>query len=437
MSTLRVLTPNGVSAEAYGHREAQLQRVLMAYITIGLIFLLLPGTFLGVWNLISISTQHDLETLSPAWMQAHGHAQIFGWVGTFILGIGFYSLSKMGGLPAYAVPRAWIALAFWTFGVCARWHAGVTQWHWRVLLPVSTTFELVAFLIFFQTVSRHRASAGSRPKREAWILIVMASTIGFLSSLALNLAAAYQAAWIGTGPALPHGPDQRLVALQTWGFLVPAIWGFNARWLPVFLGLRPPRAGFLFAALALVWVSLLSGFLQSPELSAAMLPPAAICAILALHVWEEPAQDPKIQGVHPTFPAFIRVAYVWLLVATALWVWAAWADRSGGIWGAARHALTVGFISTMVFCIGQRVLPAFGGARVLYSPKLMFASLCALTAGCTLRVISEIPAYEGYWQGAWNILPVSAVLELAAVSLFATNIILTFAQPPAHLRAAA
>ncbi|MEP7365303.1 MAG: NnrS family protein [Acidobacteriota bacterium] len=435
MSTLRVLTSAGVPVEVYGQREAQLQRVLIAYIVIALIFMLLPGTFLGVWNLISISSQHDLQTLSPAWMQAHGHAQIFGWIGTFILGIGFYSLSKMGGMPAYAVPRAWVTLAFWTLGVCARWHAGVTQWHWRILLPGSAVFELVAFLIFFQTVSGHRPSSGTTRRPEPWMLMVIASTVGFLFSLTLNLVAACEAAWIGMGPALAHGPDQRLVALQAWGFLVPAIWGFNARWLPVFLGLKAPQAGFLFAALALAWLSILSGFLRSPQISAAILPVAAICAILALHVWEKPAQPPKIQGVHPTFPVFIRISYMWLLVATILWVWAAWADRSGGIWGAARHALTVGFISTMVFCIGQRVLPAFGGGRVLYSPTLMFASLLALTVGCALRVSSEIPAYEGYWQGAWRILPVSAVVELTAVSLFAANLLLTFTQPPAHLRA--
>jgi hypothetical protein len=57
--------------------------------------MLLPGTFLGVWNLIGISRLHTLESLSPAWLQAHGQAQLFGWIGSFILGIGFYSLTKM------------------------------------------------------------------------------------------------------------------------------------------------------------------------------------------------------------------------------------------------------------------------------------------------------------------------------------------------------
>ena len=32
-------------------REAMLSRLLMLYISTGLFFMLLPGTFLGVWNL--------------------------------------------------------------------------------------------------------------------------------------------------------------------------------------------------------------------------------------------------------------------------------------------------------------------------------------------------------------------------------------------------
>ena len=86
---------------------------------------------------------------------------------------------------------------------------------------------------------------------------------------------------------------------------------------------------------------------------------------------------------------------VWLVVAAVLGVWAAFAANPDGIWGASRHALTVGFVSTMVFAIGQRVLPAFSGMRLLYSPRLMGASLGVLTAGCLLRVSSEVLAYQG------------------------------------------
>ena len=65
------LTMTG-SPENHIEREARLQRLLIAYIVTGLLFMLLPGTFLGVWNLISISSRHRLDVLSPAWLQAHG-----------------------------------------------------------------------------------------------------------------------------------------------------------------------------------------------------------------------------------------------------------------------------------------------------------------------------------------------------------------------------
>jgi uncharacterized protein involved in response to NO len=427
------------STNALVERESRLQRAVTLYIVTGLLFMLVPGTFLGVWNLISISSQHTVASLSPAWLQAHGHAQLFGWIGTFVLGIGFYSLSKMGRLPSFAVSRAWQSYALWTSGVMLRWCANVTEWHWRITLPLSAILELAGFLVFFRTVSGHRPDAkldaeNSAPaKREAWMFVVVAATIGFLITLLANAIVTANAALHGTSPAIPHGIDQRLLILPAWGFLVPMVWGFNARWLPVFLGLKRPSSRPLFASLGIVWISIIAGLSGFTVFSAALLPIAAIVAIVALHVFVRSEQPPKINGVHPMFPIFPRVAYVWLLIASLLTVWAAVADRQGGIWGASRHALTVGFLAAMVFAIGQRVLPAFCGARVLFSKTLMLASLVLLNLGCMLRVASEIPAYEGYWHQAWSALPVSAVIELVAVTLFALNLLLTFVRAPAHL----
>ncbi|MGB6694126.1 MAG: NnrS family protein [Terracidiphilus sp.] len=417
-------------------RELGLQRLLTAYILTGLLFMLLPGTFLGVWNLLSISSTHTVSSLSPAWLQAHGHAQIFGWIGTFILGIGFYSLSKMGNLPPFAVSRGWASFAIWTGGVLLRWTVNITAWQWRVALPASAVLELAAFLIFFRTVSRHRpqpATGNTTRSRQPWMLVVVGSTVGFLASLIANLGVAAYVVVIGKGPAVPVALDQRLLMLPTWGFLVPAVWGFNARWLPIFLGLKAPNGRRLYAALFVAWAAVGAMLSGAAILSAALLPVAALLAILALHVFEPSVQPAKVNGVHSTFPLFVRGAYAWLLVAAALSVAAALADHSGGIWGASRHALTVGFLSTMVFGIGQRILPAFCGARVLFSKSLMFASLALLNVGCLLRVTSEIPAYEGYLRQAWSVLPVSAVVEMTAVTLFAANLVVTLLRPPAHL----
>ena len=92
-------------------RETTLSRLLMLYISTGLLFMLLPGTFLGVWNLLAISSHRAADSVSAAWIQAHGHAQIFGWIGTFILGIGFYSIPKLRRLNSFALSAVWSSWA--------------------------------------------------------------------------------------------------------------------------------------------------------------------------------------------------------------------------------------------------------------------------------------------------------------------------------------
>jgi uncharacterized protein involved in response to NO len=424
--------------EAIKKHEASLQRCVTVWMVTGLLYMLLPGTFLGAWNLIAISDQHGAAHLDAAWIQAHGHAQIFGWIGTFVLGIGFYSLSKMRGHARFAVSRAWTSWALWTPGVALRWATNLWHWHWRLALPLSAILELSGFLLFFITVSGHRRDpiSGETETREsrAWIGIVVAGTVGFLLSLLGNLATVCQAALFGSGPAIPTDADQRLLALFTWAFPMVTIWGFSARWLPVFLGLPNPSIRLLRIALivntAAVACALGAWWLPA----AALFALAATTASAALHVFVRPDRPPKVTGVHPTFPLFVRIAYAWLLIAAGLSMSAAAWDRAGGLWGASRHALTVGFISTMVFAIGQRVLPAFCGMRVLFSPTLMFAALALLSLGCFLRVGSEMGAYEGYLPALWPILPVSAVIEMTAMTLFAANLFATFRQLPPHLR---
>lgn len=419
--------------------EAALQRVVKAWIVTGLAFMLAPGTFLGVWNLLTISGGHSAAQISPAWIQAHGHAQIFGWIGTFILGIGFYSLSKMADVARFPVRRAWIAWALWTAGVLLRWIANVYEVAWRVSVPASAVLELAAFLLFFATVSRHKPQyqPPAAERRPTWILLVAASSQMFMIALGVNFAAAIWTAATGAGPALPHGFNQRILALFAWGFPVLAIWGFNARWLPVFLGLRAPRETWLKTAAGVLLAAIACALCGAWLAFAILALLASAIAAAALNVFTRPVNPPKTVGVHPSFPTFVRLAYVWLLIAGTIGLFAARFDMAGGLWGASRHALTVGFFSTMVFAIGQRVLPAFCGMHVLYSPRLMFTSLALLNAGCLLRVISETGAYEGYAPALWPVLPISAILEMAAVTVFASNLLISFTRPaPGQIKSA-
>ena len=224
--------------------------------------------------------------------------------------------------------------------------------------------------------------------------------------------------------------DQRFLVLQTWGFLVPFVWGFSAKWLPVFLGLRPVRGRVLLLAVAVNSAGVIVAMTGWMRAAVFLLLGGIIVAIGALRFVEPTQQPAKVKGVHTSFPVFVRLAYAWAVVAAALGIWASWVEDSHGIWGASRHALTVGFLATMVFSVGQRVLPAFSGMRLLFSTKLMFLALLTLTAGCLLRVSSEILAYQGFAHWAWSWLPVSALTEMTAVTLFAVNLFATFAQRP-------
>lgn len=415
-------------------RERRAQRLLLAFVISGLVFMLLPGTFLGVWNLIAISG-HKGAAVSAAWIQAHGHAQIFGWIGSFILGIGFYSIPKLTGSRIFRPRRGWVALFMWSAGVLLRWLAGVYAWQWRLLLPASAALELAAFFIFFHAVRQHRPAArkedeDTRP--PVWLLSVMAGTSGFMLGLLINLGAAIYVSLYGAQPVFPAALEWRLLALLAYLFIVPTVWGFSARWLPVFLGLRAPSELLLRISLLLMAVGAAVALAGFPRVAPWLFAAGAIQSCFALRIFAKPDRPAKTGGIHPSFPVFVRTAYVWLVIAGVLGICAAYLDHLNGWTGAGRHALTVGFIATMVFAVGQRVLPAFAGMRVLYSPQLMLGSLALLTVGCALRVGSEVLAYEGYWPPAWHVLPVSAVCELTAVTLFAANLLLTFKQPPAH-----
>ena len=411
-------------------REQALSRMLMTYIVTGLVFMLLPGTFLGVWNLVKISSHEAAESISPAWIQAHGHAQLFGWVGTFILGIGFYSVPKLRKLKPFALWQGWTCWALWVAGVSIRWLTSIYFWEWRFLLPLSAALEVVAFLIFFQAVASHRPASGAPKALESWIFVVIAATLGLLASLSLNLGASIQLALHGASPAFPHEFDQRYLIVSAWGFLVPMVWGFSSRWLPVLLGLRPLRGSLLLVAAALNIAGVVAGFDDRFTAAGILLLAGAVMAVIAIRFFEPAARAAKTVNVHKSFPLFIRIAYGWLLVAAALGIWASRAGDAPGIWGASRHALTVGFIAAMVFSVGQRILPSFCGMHALWSPKLMLVMLALLMTGCALRVASEVLAYQNYAAWAWNVLPVSALIELTAVILFAINLIVTFLRPP-------
>jgi len=169
-------------ADAARRRELGLSQLLLLFVAGGLAFMLLPGTFLGVWNLVSISSRTSAGSVSADWLQAHGHAQVFGWVASFILGVGFYTIPKLRRSRPFALWLARCCWALWTLGVAMRWITNLYQWRWRILLPFSAALELLAFFIFLYSVAGHasaKKNAGTGAKVELWWLTVAGAVAGW------------------------------------------------------------------------------------------------------------------------------------------------------------------------------------------------------------------------------------------------------------------
>ena len=400
----------------------------------GIFFMVLPGTLLGFTNLLQISASHGLSGLSAAWIQAHGHAQVFGWIGSFVLGIGFYSQpetrANRGRMPL-------ICWGLWTAGLSFHWVSRAFQWHWRILLPLSGLLELLAILLFLRAARQHKlpSSSTGSGRIPLWMQSVLLSNLALLLAILLNFVEACYLAWGGHSPAIPHALDQSYLVLLAWGFLVPLIWGFSVRWLPAFLGLAALRTSAFRFALVLNTLGVLLGMAGVARLAMTLLVASALLAAWALQLYSTPEHPAKTAGIHASFPFFVRIAYLWSILAPMLGLWAAWADHHGGIWGGSRHGLTVGFAAMMVMTIGPRILPHFAGIRQLWSPRLMLVTLVFLLLGCTLRVSMEVVAYEGIASFAWRLLPLSGVLELTAVLCFALQILLTLLRGQAILAA--
>ena len=205
-------------------RERRKSLMLRAWIAAGLFFMALPGTLLGFSNLMAIAAHHGLGTLSPAWIQGHGHAQVFGWIGSFVLGIGFYS-QPARSRSSVRLPLACFAL--WTSGVAMRWAASMYGWHWRTLFAASASFEIAAMALFLAAASYHKLPEQQQESRktgmEMWMVSVMLGTVGLAATVVFNSVECVRLALNGTERAFPHALDQRFLVLLAWGFLAPMV----------------------------------------------------------------------------------------------------------------------------------------------------------------------------------------------------------------------
>jgi hypothetical protein len=399
--------------------ERRLTRLLAAFVASGLFFMVLPGVVLAVGNLIGVSALQGTESIPAAWIQANGHARLFGWVGSFLIGICLYAVPKcLGGLPG-SRRVGWTMWALWSGAVLGHWAVGMRPWHWKAVLVASSLVELlVAILLVWQICGPGRV----RFRKQLWSRLVLTGLTGFVAVLAVQLAMAWH---LRDAPVFPPAQDRLLLWLTLWSFAFPAAWGFSARYLPSFLGSEPPEEEAAYAALAILGIANIAAVAELNRVAVAMILIVVLLGCWSLRIFHTANGRPELAGAKPSYAWLVRVAFLWLVESALLPI----LGDSAGWLGASRHAFAVGFLGTLIFAMGPIVLPSYLSRRELWSERLALAAPAMLNAGCILRVISEPVAYGKTFPLAWHLLPVAAALEVAGVLAFAYNIGRTLATP--------
>lgn len=385
------------------------------------------GAGWGVWLLWQVAAAGRFTGISLQDVNAHGQAQIDGWVGLFIMGFALQMFPPV-------------------------WHARLAGRRWR-LVPLVTmlagvVIRSVAMSIPLGPVAPPLALVGSGLQLVATALFAgmlvltyrrslepLRPWMGFVFlALASFVAQALFDGWHTWRTQMAPSRDALLAQVATFqaplrdlqihGLALCMILAVSQRFFPPFLGTQetPPRRGWLglaaigaglflestmFVALRLTGDHRWAGGLY---LGWILLGVGALAVVWPWRLWRPAARNARSA-------TFIRLAYAWLgLSLVMLLLLPAYQAVSGlpfshAYYGAIRHAVTVGFVSQMIVGVSTLVVPVTPRSATL-RPTLVLLNL-----GCFLRVSLQV--VSDWTPAAFRVIGASGVLELLALLLWA------------------
>jgi uncharacterized protein involved in response to NO len=363
----------------------------------------------------------------PAIAQAHGHLQLYGWAGLFVLGVACHFLPRLRGTPL-AMPQ----LVPWLLGTlvtalllrmfCQPLLTVMDSNTWRAGLILSGIGECVAFIgvvVLLGITARRGPALATRPAFTS-TLPLMVGAFGSLGIASIvNLVNMLQA--VTSAGLVASTGDAINVTLGLLGFLVPMALAMSARSLPMYAGLEGfsnrilrPLAAIYFAGLLLICVGALfvpdANWLQSlgmillgsallffigeflrlmrkrgrlPQKVTKLAPQPEVAAQLYK------TQVSRERNAYGPFVALVASAYMWAMLGGVLLVSDGLALLVQGsplfALDAMRHSLAVGFIALLICGIAPRMIPGFSGGTIA-SAHLVTATLWLGNIAAILRV---------------------------------------------------
>ena len=313
----------------------------------GALFVALTVGFgLGVVNLTRISLAQSYYEISGVLKQIHGHAQIFGWVGLFIMGVAFHAVPRIRMQPLRPVGAAKWCFVLMLVGVLVRVIAQPLAQHsvGATALLISGAMELAAIGLFVWLLGG--SMARSQQKREFHEKFIWASVAWFAVLGVWNFWIVLQMS-LKQSVGIPALADALWIHVAFFGFIANMIFGFSLRVLPHFLGLRDSKTW--AANVAFVsWNAAI--FFRYPVEQLAWIASVLEAVAIVLFVWALGVFAPRrtkieIKGVDNTFAWFVKLGYAWLLIAAVTPFHADLFRLSAS----ARHTMAIGFVTPLIF----------------------------------------------------------------------------------------
>jgi hypothetical protein len=367
------------------------------FLAAGLLITLTMGAGWGAWLLWQIGLHADFQAASISHVVAHGDAQLWGLIALFIAGI---SLRWLPTATATRPVSGLVAAGVW-FGMVSGIGGGFVWAVSPAAVPWLGIASGVALLIAAGTIASFFGREVVVRLPQPWACAILAAGCWWVVWAAFTLWLRYHFCAAGPGD---YALTQRSwnIELAVFGLGTNAVYGFGLRLLPGIVG-GAVQQGWATLAIALHNVGLmllpLGHFTaQAPLQLAATLCMAAGAILLptaipGLRQRKQFSKRPE-QGA-PGLAWYVQLAIMWLVAAVLLMLVGQVYSVSAGrpvpqAWrGATRHALTVGFLTTLIMGVAQRLLPILGHTLLAW-PRLVVPTFLLIGIGSVLRVTTEL-----------------------------------------------
>jgi hypothetical protein len=411
----------------------------------GIAVVLTLGAVWGAYLLARIARAGTFTAVGLHEVNAHGHAQIFGWVGLFVMGFAYQAFPRFKYTTLRHPGLAWASFGLMLGGLILRSVLepaadGLDPVGWAAV--AASAVEVVAAGLFaFVLAATWRASGKGLAFYDGYIAAALCWFVAQAACEATYLAATLRA---GPGELVPLVATWQgaLRDLQIHGFATLMVLGVSQRVLPHMFGFPAPSRRLSVACLVglnLAVVGEAAGLvlmrLSSPAWAGLWYVAVLLfagCVVALVRDWRLFGRV----GEGDRSRKFVRAAYTWLLVSllmlAVLPVYQfvvlplvnpdAGAVRSGfshAYYGATRHAITVGFLSLMIVGVAAKVVPVLRGADPKTLPGLG-VPFVLINLGCALRVAGQ--TVTDFTDRAFPLAGVSGVLEVTGLAVWGTHL---------------